>query len=306
MDGVAQGSQHGFVGHFGHRGVSMDGSREVLEDRAHFQGERPFAHQFGNVGAHALDAQDAMVVFSGHDADESAGLFRFHGQGAAVRGQGELANDDRVSSGLGFVGGQAHADDLRIGEHDGWDANGVVSTVLAADDFGDHFSLEGGGVGQHLAHVGHVADGVDATHVCAAALVDLDEAALVERDPGRSEGRAVRLAADGHEDFVAGEAFGFGAVLGVLRAIEQAEPVLSFFDALGEDAGDDLDLRFLEGQFEGATEFLVENGQHAVHGFDDGHFAAQHPVRDSEFESDVAASDDHQMLGDVRQVQGAT
>lgn len=74
VDGVLQRIEHIFVGHLGHRGVSVNRVGDVLEDGAQLEGEGPLTDQFADVGADALNAEDAGVVFAGHHADEAARL----------------------------------------------------------------------------------------------------------------------------------------------------------------------------------------------------------------------------------------
>lgn len=74
VDGVLQRIEHTFVGHLGHRGVSVNRVGDVLEDGAQLEGEGPLTDQFADVGADALNAEDAGVVFAGHHADEAARL----------------------------------------------------------------------------------------------------------------------------------------------------------------------------------------------------------------------------------------
>jgi len=69
--------EHAFVSHLSHRWVSVDGMRNVFEYSAHFQCERPFTNQFADVGSNTLDAENAVIVFSGDYTNESTGLFSF-------------------------------------------------------------------------------------------------------------------------------------------------------------------------------------------------------------------------------------
>jgi hypothetical protein len=69
-----------FMGHFSHRWMSVDGMSNVFQYRTHFQCKRPFTNQFADVGANTLDAEDAMVVFSGDHTNEPTGLFGLLGE----------------------------------------------------------------------------------------------------------------------------------------------------------------------------------------------------------------------------------
>ena len=104
MDGMSEGIEHTLVGHLGHRWVSVNRVCDVLEDGAHLEGKRPFADQFADVRADALNAEDAVVVFTSHHTDEAAGFLCLLGKRAAVGGQRELARDDGVTGFLGLVG----------------------------------------------------------------------------------------------------------------------------------------------------------------------------------------------------------
>ena len=74
--------------------------------------------------------------------------------------------------------------------------------LVAGDDLGDHLGLVRGLVRQHRL-AGDVADGVDAGHVGAQALVDGDEAALdLDADLVEAEALGVGAAADGDQDLV--------------------------------------------------------------------------------------------------------
>ena len=63
--------------HLGHGWMGVNGVRNVFQDRTHFKGKRPFAHQFADVGANALDSKDSVVVFSSHHPNEAAGFLGF-------------------------------------------------------------------------------------------------------------------------------------------------------------------------------------------------------------------------------------
>ena len=101
---MTQRVEHTLVGHLGHGWMSVNRVRNVFEDGTHLEGEGPFSNQFADVGAHALNAEDAVVVFTGHHSDEAAGFLGFLGQGATVGGQRELARDNGVSCLFGLVG----------------------------------------------------------------------------------------------------------------------------------------------------------------------------------------------------------
>jgi len=68
---MTQGVKHSFVGHLGHGGVSMNGMCDVFQDSTHLKSKRPFSNQLTDMSSHALDSQDAMVVFTGNNADET-------------------------------------------------------------------------------------------------------------------------------------------------------------------------------------------------------------------------------------------
>ena len=70
VNGMPQRIKDPFVGHLGHGWMGVNGVRNVFQDRTHFKGKRPFAHQFADVGAHALNAEDTVVVFSSDDTNE--------------------------------------------------------------------------------------------------------------------------------------------------------------------------------------------------------------------------------------------
>ena len=53
---MTQGRQDGFVGHFSHGGVGVDGACDIFEQRTHFEGECPFAYQLTDMSSNALNA----------------------------------------------------------------------------------------------------------------------------------------------------------------------------------------------------------------------------------------------------------
>ena len=80
VNGMAQRVEHALVGHLGHGRMSVNRMCNVFEDCAHFQGQRPFTDKFADVGAHALNAKDAMVVFSCDDTDKAPGFLGLLGE----------------------------------------------------------------------------------------------------------------------------------------------------------------------------------------------------------------------------------
>ena len=52
---MTQGRQDGFVSHFCHGWMCMDGASNIFEQCTHFEGERPFAYQFTDVSSNALN-----------------------------------------------------------------------------------------------------------------------------------------------------------------------------------------------------------------------------------------------------------
>ena len=75
VDGMTQRVEHTLVGHLGHRWVSVNRVRNVFQHGTHFKRQRPFTNKFADVGAHALNTEDAVVVLSSDDTNESTGLF---------------------------------------------------------------------------------------------------------------------------------------------------------------------------------------------------------------------------------------
>ena len=73
----------------------------VLEARTHLDRQRELADEFGNVRAHRLDAEHAMIVVPGDHADKPAILPRLHAQRAAIGRKRKLSNDH---IGAAFVG----------------------------------------------------------------------------------------------------------------------------------------------------------------------------------------------------------
>ncbi len=88
----------------------------------------------------------------------------------------------------------------------------------AGDDLRDHLALGHGAMGEHWL-AGDVADRVDATHGCAAALIDTDEAAgAIEIEFFETPSLGARLAPDGDEHLACGNSLISPAAVSITNA----------------------------------------------------------------------------------------
>ena len=88
--------------------------------------------------ADRLDAEDAVVVFAGDNADEAAVVAAVHRERAAVGGEGERAYDCFFAFLRCLLRRQARCDDFGFGEADGGDRDGVEAgaKVVATGGYG--------------------------------------------------------------------------------------------------------------------------------------------------------------------------
>ncbi len=165
------------------------------------------------MGADRLQADHAVVRLAGHDADEAAGVAGFHGERAAVGLEGEDGADRIVAGGLGFLGQQARRDDLRLGEADRGDGDGIEGAVLTGDHLDGDVGLGGGLVLQHRL-ADQVADRVDAAHRGLHPVVDLHEGAgHVDAHLLQAPAFGAGLTADRDQQLVGGDAQGLAALV---------------------------------------------------------------------------------------------
>ncbi len=133
--------------------------------------------------------------------------------------------------------------------------------------------------------------------------VDLDKAALVQRDAGRIQPQAVGvgLHADRHQHLVGGERLHFLA-LEVLH--RHGHAVVADLHLLGARAGQQLDALLGERLVHFGGDFGVLQRQNLVEHLDDRHFGAVGAVDIAELHADGAGADDDQLLRHVLEHDG--
>src|SRR5579872_549422 len=89
MQTTAEAEMGGFGEGFAEGRVGMDGAGDVVEHRPHFDRQREFAGQFGDVAADRLHPEHALVAAPRHDADEAGVVARLQRQRAAIGGERE-------------------------------------------------------------------------------------------------------------------------------------------------------------------------------------------------------------------------
>ena len=157
----------------------MDAEREVLRDRAHFDGEHAFGDQF--ACAHSYDA-DAQYALGLRIEDEFGHAFgAVDGHGAAGCSPGELGDFDFAIFFLRMGFGQACPGDFGIGEDHGGNGVGLKCDFVTRDGFDRGSSFMRGFMRQH-GFADYVSDGVDGGVVGLQLLVDLDESARTDFD----------------------------------------------------------------------------------------------------------------------------
>ena len=181
---------------FAQRRVGVDGERDVLEPRAHFERKRKGGRELRDAGADGMDAEHDMVVGARDDAHEALVVLQRHGP--AVGAERKMADADLAMRGLGGVGREPHGDDLRVGEADRRNGDAIEGALLAGDDLGDHFALRHRTMGEHRL-AGYVADRPDVAHRGRACRVDAHERAA-HREVKRLEAEAARARAPADRD----------------------------------------------------------------------------------------------------------
>ncbi|HEY1702323.1 MAG TPA: hypothetical protein VGG75_21665, partial [Trebonia sp.] len=181
-------------------------------------GDLDRGHDLAPLGTENRGAQDLPAVRVDDGLHEAAGLPGLDGPDDGAHR--EPRHPDRVSSRPGFALGQADAAELRVDEHRVRDDPVPRARLLVPEEVRaqDAVVVVGQvGEGRPALDVSHR---VDAGHAGFQVLVGLDEAPVVEANPGRLGGERLRIrnAADGRQQVRA-----FELPLAVLRAHGQPQ-----------------------------------------------------------------------------------
>ena len=180
--------------------------RDVFQPRAHLQREAEGGRQFRHACADGLDAEHEVIVGARRRRARSRPRRRSV-RARPLAGRETCPTCTSWPAARGGVGREADGDDLRIGEADGGNRDGIEDAALAGDDLGDHLALRHGAVRQHRL-AGQVADRPDVAHRRAriARRSRTKAPFIVEVEPARGRSPAVRGApADGDQDLVGGD-----------------------------------------------------------------------------------------------------
>ena len=281
--------------------MRVDGERDVLDGRVHFDGERDLGDHVARVRPDQRATNDAVGVFVDNqlgkavvaavcqraagsgpredgffDAEVLCGGLQFGdaGPGNFRRGVGDARDDARVEEAVGIACGNLRGD-VRF-------VYAFVCQHRLADD---------------------VADGVDVGLGGAHLFVHFDEAAFVYIDVGCFEVQlvAVRCAADGDEDAVI--ALRFGRCLAAFKG--DVDAVFFGTRRHGFGAGHDVVEAVVVAFFPDFDEVFVRASHQGVRHFNDIHLRAEGGVHGRHFEADDAAADDEQAFGNVFQGERA-
>ncbi len=139
-----------------------------------------------------------------------------------------------------------------------------------------------------------VSERPDSPHVRAAFVVDLDESAWVGLDARLVEAKIVRVRdAPDREEYVGSD----GDRLPAAAVQSDRDPVGALLEADALGVGADLDALALEDRADLGRDVVVLARQKLRCALYNGDFRAETPVHLREFEPDVAAADDHEVLG---------
>jgi hypothetical protein len=195
---------------------------------------------------------------------------------------------------LRFLGGQACAGDLRIGEHHRRDHLRVHLGRLFGDDLGGDLGLARSLVRQH-GLPGHVADGEDVGHAGAHLAIHGDEAARgLDPCDFQADVLDVGPATHCHQDLVGLD------VDGTALALDgQHRAVALFDDALGLGAKQNFHAQLLRLARDHLHALGIAAGQHGGQGLDEGDLAAELGVQRADLHADVAGAHHHQARGQL-------
>src|SRR5215831_10368545 len=78
MNSVTQTAQCSLVERLAQRGMDVDGACHVFKHCAHFQCMGELSGQFRHMTSHSVNAEHAMIVLAGDDANKAAIVAPFH------------------------------------------------------------------------------------------------------------------------------------------------------------------------------------------------------------------------------------
>ena len=246
--------------------------------------------QLGHFGADHMRAQKLACPGVEDGLDQAFRLAQ--GDGLAIADEGEAAHLDVVACGFGLGLGQADAGDLRVAIGAAGDAIGFDGVRMAArDEFGHHDAFVAGLVGEPGCTC-DVTDGIEPVHAGAAVGVCHDMGA-VNLDAQFLQPQSFGIADDAHggDDRVECHFLNLAVFfdMGGHRAFGAVELLdCGFFK--------DRHALLLEGLAGEGGDFLVLDGQDAVHHLDHGRVGAQRVVEAGEFDADGARADDQQLF----------
>src|SRR5262249_8918448 len=260
---------------------------------------RGFRDHIAGVRADDVDAQHAVGFGIGENFDEAFGLLI--GLGTSVGGERKLSDLVSNAGGFQFFLGFADRCDLRISVDHVRDRVIVYVTGLTGENFGDGDSLVLGLVCEHRSR-DHVADGIDAGYVGRVAVVDLNAAAIVERNTDllQAETVDVRHPADRDQHDISFDSFGSAPGRRLDSRLELAARAVDRSD-LGRQA--ERHALLFENALKLPRDFSIHAGQNAIQKLDHVHLRTEPPPNRAELEPDDAGADDQQALRHLAQHQ---
>ncbi len=194
--------------------------------------------------------------------------------------------------------------DFGIGKNHRRNRAGIIKSILVARcNRRGHLAFVKRLVREHHA-ADNVADGQDGGIVCLHARVDLHKTAVVEFGLGIVEAEFVRIGAtpDGYQNAV--KSFVKLFVVGGFEV--DLDALFLGFDFF--DGGFQVNVFevLLDLSRQGLDEVGISRRKQLVHHLDHGYLGAEALIDLAEFEADIAATNDEQTLGNVRQIQCLT
>ncbi len=168
--------------------MRVAGARQILGGTAEFHQNRGFVDHFAGFAADNVHAEHPIGLRICENLHEAVG--GLVDLGAAIGGEGEFADGVGHAGLLQLFLGLADGRNFRRGIHNAWDNIVVHMAGLAGDDFRARDAFVLGLVRQHRPR-DDVADRIDALHAGREMRVDLDAAAIVERDAGFLQAEAI-------------------------------------------------------------------------------------------------------------------
>src|ERR1700694_483273 len=161
--------------------MRVDGALQILAAGRVLHSQYRFRDQLPGHGTNYVPAEYFVGVACGHALREAGGLLQ--GARAAAGEEREHAGLVFAAARLDLLFGEADPGDLRCGIDDRWNHLVIDFAETAGDQVRDHHALLLALVGQHRAPYA-IPDRPHALHARAAGVIDADEAAFVQLNPG--------------------------------------------------------------------------------------------------------------------------